>query len=333
MLTWGALNVVGSSDTERNAFDRNRKAMSMRVRGKIEQLGFESDGDGWSAKAFLYCVEVRCPQTGWLVPLLPSRIISKKQRVVADLVPDVTNKRYEIRIECNVSNARVQGASVGTVRREKRGGKLFLYHKVNDTPYKTNISTLRGDTQRPDGSSANRLRLWAKEDIAPRPDDLLQERLYCIQWERKRDDTKSRFDYEFRTVTPSDMKREAAVESYVNQHLADWQAKGWVPDMRIEADATSRTEGERLIWARGWTHWHHLFNPRQLLLGALLNQHGDARLKFGVTQALNRNCRLCIWNHGGDKTEGTFYNQALNPLFNYGCRGSAFCTRTCPANV
>ena len=26
--------------------------------------------------------------------------------------------------------------------------------------------------------------VWEKDDFMPRPDDLLQERLYCIQWMR-----------------------------------------------------------------------------------------------------------------------------------------------------
>ena len=51
--------------------------------------------------------------------------------------------------------------------------------------------------------------------------------------------------------------------------LAD---KGWVPDMRIEVGGPPRYQGLDLIRARGWTHWHHLFNPRQLLVGGLVNQ-------------------------------------------------------------
>jgi hypothetical protein len=34
---------------------------------------------------FLYCAETRCPQTGWMVPLLPTMIVSTSRKVIADL--------------------------------------------------------------------------------------------------------------------------------------------------------------------------------------------------------------------------------------------------------
>ena len=320
MLAWGAFHIIGSSLADREQLERQREVLAKKVRAEVDRLGVEVDGKGWRAKAFLYCLEVKCPQTGWLVPILPSRVVSKKRRVIAELAPDSANKRYDICIQSGVSDEELIHAKIGTVQRDMRGGKAFLVHEVNGTPYKTNISTLRGDARGPDGSSTNRLRLWTKEDIAPRPDDLLQERLYCIHWERRRDGTK-RFDTKFRDVTQADMDREKAVYAYVKRHLAEWQAKGCMPDMRIEADDTSVNTGQP-IWARGWTHWHHLFNPRQLLLGALINRHSNARMKFGLGQALNRNCRLSIWNHHRETIEAAFYNQALNPLYNYACRGS-----------
>ena len=68
---------------------------------------------------------------------------------------------------------------------------------------------------------------------APRPDDLLQERLYCIQWMRPNGLARSTFEYEFRTVTEADLERESeVVERYVTEHLAEWQTKGWIPEMQ-----------------------------------------------------------------------------------------------------
>lgn len=43
---------------------------------------------------------------------------------------------------------------------------------------------------------------------------------------------------------------------------------------------------------------------------------------------INKNSRLCRWDvvsGGGGSVQDTFYNQALNTLFNYGCRGVAIC--------
>ena len=77
-----------------------------RVQAEIDKLGVETDGKGWRAKVFLYCVETRCPQTGWMVPLLPTRVVSKGYRVVAELVPDPLTKRYAIQIRTGVSTGR-----------------------------------------------------------------------------------------------------------------------------------------------------------------------------------------------------------------------------------
>lgn len=326
MLTWGAFNIVGGTEASRKTLAKNQQELMRRVQAEIDKLGMESDGSGWRAKVFLYCVETRCPQTGWMVPLLPSRVISKGYRVIAELVPDPMNKRYAIKIRTEISDADIEAAEQGTIDREGKYGEAYLLHRVNGAEYKTKISTLRGDYQKSDGTIGNRLRQWEKLDFMPQRDDLLQERLYCIQWMRSKRKGKGE-EYEFRSVTEDDMRREQIVQEYVSQHVSDWQSKGWVPDMRIEVGGPPRYQGLDFIRARGWTHWHHLFNPRQLLLAGLVNQFSDARLKFSLTQVLNNNCRASRWNPGGGGgglTAGVFDNQALNTLFNYGCRGSEY---------
>ena len=323
MLTWGALHIVGGSPEEREKIEHERIALVEKVQAEIDDLGIEADGNGWRAKVFLYCVEVRCPQSGWRVPLLPSRVVSKKYRVIAELVPDPDHKRYDIIIRTGVRNEDLEEAEDGTIGREGRYGEAFLVHEVDGKRYKTKITTLRGDVRQPDGSVVNRLRLWEKSDFTPRPDDLLQERLYCIQWMRPKQGTK-RLEYEFRTVTEADRQRERVVERYVTEHWAEWQAKGWIPQMQIEVGGAPRYQGRDLVRSRGWTHWQHVFNPRQLLLGGVINRHSSAPLKFGLTKVLNKSCRLSHWHSGAAKVEDTFYNQALNTLFNYGCRGSRY---------
>ena len=73
-------------------------------------------------------------------------------------------------------------------------------------------------------------------------------------WTRPKAKGKS-LDHEFRSVKEEDLARERIVENVVAEHLTEWQTKGWIPDMRIEAG----NETERLYRERGWTHWHHLF--------------------------------------------------------------------------
>jgi putative DNA methylase len=206
-----------------------------------------------------------------MVPLLPSRVVSKGYSVVADLVPDPKNRRYDICIRSGVSARELAEAEKGTVRSDGRGQDPDLIHTVEGHEYRTKISTLRDDFREPDGTTGNKLRLWERGDFKPRPEDILQERLYTVQWMRPKKKGKG-FDYEFRSVTEDDLKRERIVEDYVGKHLAEWQEKGWIPDMRIEPGA----ETERLDRERGWTHWHHLFNPRQLLTAGIVRAYAQA---------------------------------------------------------
>ncbi len=88
-------------------------------------------------------------------------------------------------------------AETGTVGREGKYGEAHLIHKIDGVNLKTKISTLRGDYQKPDGTIGNHLRLWEKHDFSPQTEDLLQERLYCVQWMRPKKKGKGE-EYEFR---------------------------------------------------------------------------------------------------------------------------------------
>ena len=325
MLTWGAFNIVGGSPDSRVELACKQRQLVAKVQSVIDELGVETDGNGWRAKVFLYCLEARCPQSGWLVPLLPSLVISTSQKTIAQLIPDPIHKRYDIQVRTGVGEAELKAALSGTIGRDSKYGEAYLVHQVNGVSYKTKITTLRGDREKPDGTIANRLRQWESADVLPRPDDVLQERLYCVQWARPKRKGKGE-QCEFRSVGEEDMWRERRVEDYVTKHLREWQAKGWVPNMRIEVGGPPRYQGLDLIRARGWTHWQHLFNPRQLLIAALMNKESSASQKLALTRVLNQSSRLSRWDSalGSDKIQGVFDNQALNTIYNFGSRGSQY---------
>ncbi len=318
MLTWGAFNIVGASPEKRTELETQQQELAKKVQAEIDALGIEEDGKGWRAKVFLYCVEARCPETGWMVPLIPNLIVSQprtgtKNNVVVTLVPDPKNKRYHISVQDWVKPEDLDKYAIGTVQ----NGEM-VHSPDGVTTYRTKISTLRGD-YRENGENKNRLRLWDKSDFAPRADDIFQERLYCIQWMKNKVGSRSA-DYEFREVTAADLARERKVIDHVGSHLAEWQEKGYVPDMMIEKG----DETERLYRERGWTHWHHLFNARQLLVASIIKRYCNETTVFCLAQCLNWNSKLCHWNTGsggGGSLAQTFYNQALNTLLSYGSRG------------
>lgn len=362
MLTWGAFNIVGGSLAERKRLKEVQQELTEIVQVEVDKLGIETDCNGWRAKSFLYCVEVKCPQTGWAVPLLPSFVVSKGYKVIVELIPDAKQMRYDIAIRYNVSDAELIAAKKGTVRTDGRGQDPYLIHAVDGIEYRTKISTLRGDYSKSDGrdgieyrtkistfrddysksdgSSGNRLRLWEKTDFMPREEDLYQERLYAVHWMRPKAKGSGE-EYEFRPVTDDDLHREHIVQEYVAEHLSEWHEKGWVPDMRIEPG----DETERLYRERGWTHWHHLWNPRQLLILGLMRRNTlSADLYVSFASMLDYSSKLTRWTTSGrrvakdgsgkfvggasDNPSNTFYNQALNTLFNYGSRATVSLTES-----
>ncbi len=203
MLTWGALHIVGGSASSRELMAQEQQTLRYRVQKAINKLGVETDGNGWFTKVFLYCVEVRCPQTEWVVPLLPTRVLSTSRNVIAELVPEISTKRYRIEIRSDVHAAEMAAAESGTIGRDGKYGEGYLTHQIEGVTYKTKLSTLRGDHVNPDGTVSNRLRMWEKHDFKPRPDDIFQERLYCIQWMRPKAEGKG-YDYDFRAVSNED---------------------------------------------------------------------------------------------------------------------------------
>ena len=302
------------------------------------------------AKAYLYCLETKCEKTGWRVPMAPSWLISKNYRTCAKLRPDHEHKRFAIEIKAGASDAELDAAAKsGTV------GDRALSYALDGRTHVTSMEALRGeirlkrryrdqDEERRDRerftaaankyseTAANELRRWERSDFVPREGDTFQERLYCIQWSRPDG------SFFYAAPTSQDFGRETAVEDLVRCNLAEWQVQGFVPDTPIEpGDKTDEP-----IRTRGWTHWHHLFGPRHLLIGALVRREMVASdpveemgSAIGLARALNYMSKLTQWLVGfpggpgvapsADTVKHVFYNQALNTFNNYGLRAfSAF---------
>ena len=320
LLTWAGLNIIGGGDDVVEQVHEIQKEIYEAVDKQISKWGIEHNEQGWRADAYLYCTEVICPECGWKVPLAPSWIIGKKTNTIAVLVPNNEKNSYEIRIESGVSLAEMNNADAnGTVKdsRLKCPNSSCTAHK---TPIL--IDNMRGE----------KLRLWEKDDIVPYPDDVFQERLYCIRWVEMYTDEQGRSQTRKHYSTPDihDLMREEKVLSLLKDRFDELQKEGYLPSMKIE-DGNKTNEPIR---TRGWTYWHHLFNPRQLLLLALFMQYSHEEYqknpdeisfienlleigKFADTKGLG--CKLLRWNPHKSK-EGhasVFSNQALNTLFNY----------------
>ena len=310
MLTWGAMNVIGASPERRLEIETAQKQVADVVDQEITALGIEHDEHGNRAKSYLYCLETKCPETGWMVPMSPSWVISKLKNVIARLVPNHQRKRFDIEVIMNASAAEMKEADKGTVR------EGALAYELDGKNYRTPIKTLRGDYKDADGSTKNRLRQWEKEDFAPREGDIFQERLYAIHWITKETLDQNRQETFFTAVSEADLEKENLVNEIVKKNIFNWQQSGLIPDMRIEPGYNTTQP----IRERGWTYWHHLFNARQLLLFAIYFKNSTPEDYIFNAKTLDWNARIANWMIHWEKTNNVFYNQALNTFFNYGTR-------------
>ena len=165
LLTWAALHITGGGEDTARQVQEAQRTIFTAVDQQVTEWGIEHNEQGWRADAYLYCVEVICPECGWQVPLAPSWVIGEKTRAVARLVPDRKHQRFEIDIHIGISDEEMQDArkKSSTVK----NSRLECPHCRQSTP----IEVIR-----------RHLRLWENDDLISKPDDVFQERLYCIRW-------------------------------------------------------------------------------------------------------------------------------------------------------
>ena len=132
----------------------------------------------------------------------------------------------------------------------------------------------------------------------------------------------------YRAADDADLAREARALDLLRERFREWQARGYVPSRAIAPGA----ETDEPIRTRGWTHWHHLFTPRQLLVHGKLaevsatsgfSDEATAACLLGIGRAADWNSKLSRWwtDKDHEKVIQTFSNQALNTLVTFGSRG------------
>lgn len=322
LLTWAALNIIGGGEDVTEEVKKTQEDIYHSINQQIQEWGIEHNEKGWRSDAYLYCNEVICPECGWKVPLLPSFVIGKKTNTIIEIEPNYEKSDFKIKIKENVSDDKIKEAkSSGTFKKSRL---ICPNSECTGNHSPINLAAIRKDH---DGG----LRLWEKADIIPRIDDIFQERLYCIRWVEQRLSTdKGRDDKIKHYLEPDeyDFEREDLVLQLLKTNFVEWQKQGYLPSMSIEKGYNT----DQPIRERGWTHWHHLFTPRQLLLLGLflekstnctnytLIQKVESLLEIGrLADTKGLGCKLLRWNPHPSK-EGhasVFSNQALNTLYNY----------------
>ena len=420
LLTWAALNIVGGGKEVAEEVGGAQEEVFDAVGRQVTEWRIEHNDVGWRADAFLYCTESDCPECGWRVPLAPSWVIGERTHTIATLVAIPDQKAFRIDIQSGAGQDAMKAAAAGTVRQSR----LECPRCKGDAS--TPMSVIRGDGVGQGGRGAG-LRQWDTLDLVPRPDDVFQERLYCVRWRlpplaallwaeqrggvapipdwvdlplaiqalasllpsNARDDLarlrarnwieedRSLEDAQrellaaknqdrrsggtramalrvkelrelvlarrsqvkalmsrlpeaiYRAAGKADEVREACALALLQERLADWQESGYIPKRRI----VSGKKTDEPVQTRGWTHWHHLFTPRQLLTHGLFAKISATRefslearvgCLLGISRIADWNSRLSRWHphRANEKSEQVFSNQALNTLETYAGRAT-----------
>jgi len=308
LLTWASLNLLGGGTAVQEEVRKVQEDVFAAADKQITAWGIEHNERGERADAYLYCVEVKPEGCGYFIPLAPSWVVDEYSKVVVSWKQSGDSDRLQPTVLV-VNDAELKlykekkGATVG----DSRASDPF------DASRSWSVEALRG----PEG-----LRRWSNDDLVPRPSDVFQERLYCIRW------INAQGERRYAAPEAADLARETKVLELLRERFAEWQREGFIPSKAIPEGGDKTEEPIR---TRGWTYWHHLFTPRQLLTHGLLvktgmenkTQHLLASVMLNIGRVAGWNSRLSQWlssktQIGGGKN--TFSNQALNTLFNYSTR-------------
>jgi putative DNA methylase len=316
LLTWASVNLLGGGVAVQDEVRRVQREVFIVADQQITDWGIEHNDQGERAEAFLYCVEVKPEGCDYFIPLAPSWVIAEKYPIVTTWKRVTGSDRLQPEV--------LAVSEVEFKKYKEKKGATVVDSRIVD-PFDANrswsVEALRG---------ADGLRRWTNDDVMPRPDDVFQERLYCIRWAKTViRDGQIKLERRYAAPNAADLAREAQVLTLLRERFADWQYEGFIPSKAI----VSGYNTEQPIRERGWTHWHHMFTPRQLLVHGEFAKHffSEPRTKqvssagqLTLGRFSNWNSRICQWlqSQGGGIGGGkaTFANQALNTLSNYSIR-------------
>ncbi|MDY2883433.1 MAG: DUF1156 domain-containing protein, partial [Romboutsia timonensis] len=321
LLTWADLNILSKSDEEIDKLREFQQKVYDEVDRQIQEWGIETNEEGDRAISYLYCNEAVCPECGYLVPLSPTWVVGKGTKTIA-ILKDNGNNGYDIEIKQGVTHNQLKECEkTATIK----SGKMICPHCKTETA----MSVIRNDREDNEGNEIYGIRKWSQNEFINKSDDVFRERLYCIKYVKQFYDKKGNLKElrYYKAPDKYDIEREDKVINILKQNFLCYKENDFIPSMKIE----NGEKTDEPIRTRGWQYWHQLFNPRQLLINSIIfkgvydiavtQEEGICGL-LSINRCINSNSKLCTWHPGigNEKVETVFINQALNPLYNYGCR-------------
>lgn len=321
LLNWSNLNILSKSNEEIERLKKFQQKVYEEVDNQIQKWGIETNEKGHRANSYLYCTQTICPECGYKVPLSPSWIVGKGTKTVA-MLNDNKVDGFDIDI---ISNPSKEIMELSEQMITVKGQNIYCPKCKTET----SISAIRNDRKNEAGKIIYGLRKWEKNEIAASKDDVFQERLYCIRYSYIENINGKAVEKRYYTApTESDFNNKSKIIDLLQERYTEWQEKGYIPVIKMDKISRQAQPSE----IRGWQYWHQLFNPRQLLMLGLFMEKIDAIATddeeyaigiLGINKCADWNSKLCRWINAGvnENLSQTFYNQALNALYNYGCKG------------
>ncbi len=311
LLTWSSINISGAGPDNLTRITKFQNDTYDEVFQTIDRLGVDKNDLGDQALGYMYCIEANCPECGRRVPLLSSYVIGKRAgKVIAKLIPNNSNG-VDIVVLNDVSEEEFKKAGNSfTVS----GGTFYCPCCGKTSP----MSKVKGDRWDKDGNTISGLRKLRENEFTYAEGDVFSERLYAIRY-LKSDGTRYYCKPSLR-----DLNNEKKIKNFIAENLTEWQQKGYIPSAPIIPGQKTN----ELIEGRGWQYWHQLFSARHLFYLGILNkltlEQKDPILlavgALGINKCTDFASKLCSWASSVDISTNTFYNQALNPLVNWGER-------------
>ncbi len=316
LLTWASLHLLGGGRAVQEEVMRVQAEALAEADRQVTEWGIEHNAAGERADAYLYCVEVKPEGCDYFIPLAPSWLVGEKSKVVCRWHRVAGSDRLQPEMA-------IVSADEVKAYKDKKDASVVDSRVIDpfNRDRSWSVEALRG---------ADGLRRWTNDDLMPRSGDVFQERIYCIRWVKTvtGPDGKTREIRRYAAPDEADLQREARVLDLLRERFADWQSHGFIPSKPIPE---SGAETDRLFRERGWTHWHQLFTPRQLLTHGLLaeisgrladSKEAKGAFLLSLGRLANWDSRLCQWmaDTAHECTNYVFSNQAINTLFNWGHR-------------
>jgi hypothetical protein len=255
----------------------------------------------------LYCIR-------WALPDF-ERLLLIEQALTAGLVPEYdgwTSGRIEAAVDILQSLLPEEAASeVAAARKEEWGAKALEILRAEKS-----LAALPGaEWDEGDQEQTSRVRSPLRETVpgivraAFEHARTLPRRLYTAP-------------------TAADLERERRCETLLTECFVEWQQAGYLPVRRMEPGKAIKDP----IRNRGWSYWHHLYTPRQLLVNGLFgreiaertqDQNIFAGLLLAHMKLADWNGKLCRWDSSRAVCQQALYAVIRpTPWPNHACRAT-----------